>query len=1313
MDNQTKKKLHLGLDLGIASVGWSLVDEQQNIIKCGSHLFKQLSVDINNTSEYGEKVRGELRRARRRLNRFKQRKIDFLCMIDEFCLPNQEKKNITNKLSTLHKKEYQNIFGFNQSNTSTDFLFNNASNQNYKSIDLYKVYKKGFNEKLDPKELFLFLYWKLGMRGVFFKEFSDANKVDYCYEDSVCFKYYEPILKSNFGKIRSSKSYDAKISHSHHRKDIEVILNKQNEYYKDSCPSFTNFINDYLKIFDRHRDEHGPWYDDYYDNHKYKEKAQELFSKLSEKQRKWIIDRDENGKPKYNYLWEKNIGECPISKINNDKTDGKIDKRLSQYFFIAEISNLISQLANTKLHNQKLTIGQIKEIFKNIIKNSESLSIKNIAKYLKYDVNDFTSYPKNKTRASCNFEKLKKFLAIFNKKNGYIQNIKSLYDLNLIKIINDFDELEHIRFELLKEYFIKVDDQKDKDKKSAKSESDINLKNKNKNFIKSKEDAHEKISKSIFESKLSFIKIENINFDNFCNFENINDRDMSGTREYGYSAFYNYINNVINNSDNQEIDCFNVWYKDEIEKSKIQTFEKFCKVNKNKTSQKENLSNQFIPNKLFNNLEFISPNVKNTIRETIRVINNEVLKFCYKNNKYELDAIILETTYGDNEINSSLLSKKQKKEEISKLQEFQEKYNQDAKTELEKHGLPPNELNIKKYNLWKEQDHCDAYGINSRIEISEFNECEVDHIIPRSISHDNTKANLVLTRRCNNQSKGKQTPVQWLANNPVKLELLKEQWNIWFLHSDNNKNKVEEYHTEKYKNLTCEDLEYSNFFRRNLSETTYAIRKIKEGLSTFLKIRNNQVENKQIKSEFIINNLRKIINCQIMTISGSQSQYIRRLIDENWTKDRNISNHHAHDASIIAIYSSLNYIKEYNNKMSNLWKIEKSFDDKNTFNHWIQNLSFNRSNELKKFINENKDEIKRKILDDANFSYSCKPKKNRKTINWINRLLENGEQEKAIQLIKKIPTSQIFKNANYETYRIIDNKKHQITKIDLTNKLSDKKFVEIYNSIKEEVDKLSNCTDDDVEKIVKEYCVKNYIITNYKIINDLFLIIEKGNSTEKKDETNNQKNENNNKENKIKNNFLLFAKYLEEISQVIDINNIDGIPVIDDDSETLKIKYCVKFIRQVDKNEYKPTYEFNRDYKFTKSKIGKTIFNNKHFCNLNNKKCLFGHKTKFYALIELNKKMKFVKINQLNFIIGKNINDDLEKLQSNIKLLKIFNKNQSFKLNNQIYEINNYDISNCNVSITNNSTRKNNKSIVIKKSYNSLDKELKDKLEMI
>ena len=74
------KKVHLGLDLGIASVGWSLVDDQQNIIAMGSHLFQQLS-DPKDNQKYGEGTRGQQRRARRIGNRKKQRKLDFLNMI--------------------------------------------------------------------------------------------------------------------------------------------------------------------------------------------------------------------------------------------------------------------------------------------------------------------------------------------------------------------------------------------------------------------------------------------------------------------------------------------------------------------------------------------------------------------------------------------------------------------------------------------------------------------------------------------------------------------------------------------------------------------------------------------------------------------------------------------------------------------------------------------------------------------------------------------------------------------------------------------------------------------------------------------------------------------------------------------------------------------------------------------------------------------------------------------------------------------------------------------------------------------------------
>ena len=105
------KKVHLGLDLGIASVGWSLVDDQQNIIAMGSHLFEELSDSKN---KYGEGTRGEKRRARRNLSRKKQRKLDFLNMIDQFAYNNQVKLKSTGKLSSLYKSKYQDIFNFNE-----------------------------------------------------------------------------------------------------------------------------------------------------------------------------------------------------------------------------------------------------------------------------------------------------------------------------------------------------------------------------------------------------------------------------------------------------------------------------------------------------------------------------------------------------------------------------------------------------------------------------------------------------------------------------------------------------------------------------------------------------------------------------------------------------------------------------------------------------------------------------------------------------------------------------------------------------------------------------------------------------------------------------------------------------------------------------------------------------------------------------------------------------------------------------------------------------------------------------------------------
>lgn len=54
--------LKLGLDIGVASVGWGIIDDNYNIIDCGVRLFSENSAEGNST-------RRTMRSGRRRLRR--------------------------------------------------------------------------------------------------------------------------------------------------------------------------------------------------------------------------------------------------------------------------------------------------------------------------------------------------------------------------------------------------------------------------------------------------------------------------------------------------------------------------------------------------------------------------------------------------------------------------------------------------------------------------------------------------------------------------------------------------------------------------------------------------------------------------------------------------------------------------------------------------------------------------------------------------------------------------------------------------------------------------------------------------------------------------------------------------------------------------------------------------------------------------------------------------------------------------------------------------------------------------------------------
>lgn len=283
-----------------------------------------------------------------------------------------------------------------------------------------------------------------------------------------------------------------------------------------------------------------------------------------------------------------------------------------------------------------------------------------------------------------------------------------------------------------------------------------------------------------------------------------------------------------------------------------------------------------IPHKEIEN-EILSPIAKRSIIQSIKMINLIIEKYG------ELDGICIELArdmYDDADA-------------IKKKQENNFKEKNEILKYVQNEGYRGDKL-TERLKLWAMQDGMCLYS-GKKIIIDDLirypEKFEVDHIIPKSVSFDDSLENKTLCFYDENQSKGQMTPYHYMKSKGKDYDSFKAR--VLDLHKRkflyNNP-----YISKKKKDLLLfeEDITkfevLKGFINRNLVDTRYASKVVFNMLQGYMKANGKKTK--------------------IYCVRGGFTSNLRHRWDiEN--KDRDLFKNHAEDALIIASVPKLGYIE--------------------------------------------------------------------------------------------------------------------------------------------------------------------------------------------------------------------------------------------------------------------------------------------------------------------------------------------------------------------------------------------------------------------
>ena len=286
--------------------------------------------------------------------------------------------------------------------------------------------------------------------------------------------------------------------------------------------------------------------------------------------------------------------------------------------------------------------------------------------------------------------------------------------------------------------------------------------------------------------------------------------------------------------------------------------------------------------------EIYNPVVAKSVRQAIKIVNAAI-----KENG-DFDNIVIEMARETNEDDEKKaiqkIQKANKDEKDAAMLKAANQYN--GKAELPHSVFHGHKQLATKIRLWHQQgERCLYTGKTISIHdlINNPNQFEIDHILPLSITFDDSLANKVLVYATANQEKGQRTPYQ-------ALDSMDDAWSFRELKAFVRESKTLSNKKKEYL-LTEEDISKfdvrKKFIERNLVDTRYASRVVLNALQEHFRTRK--------------------IDTKVSVVRGQFTSQLRR----HWGIDkiRDTYHHHAVDALIIAASSQLNLWKKQKNTL--------------------------------------------------------------------------------------------------------------------------------------------------------------------------------------------------------------------------------------------------------------------------------------------------------------------------------------------------------------------------------------------------------------